>query len=127
MLQLRCTNVKLIILCLPEPYIEALDQLVKEKMYPSRAEAIRTAVHDLLVVEAWGKKRKEMANLEVKQHSFKRKDLCAPSSIPHCLCCSYDDFLFKMDGIEPVEVNTMEEEETKEEEGEEEKEEPEEG
>jgi len=45
---------KLITLHLPEPYIRALDELVKEKYYPNRAEAIRTAVRDLLSVEAWG-------------------------------------------------------------------------
>jgi len=48
---------KLITLHLPEPYIRALDRLVKEKFYPNRAEAIRVAVRDLLSVEAWGKKR----------------------------------------------------------------------
>jgi len=48
--------VKLITLHLPEPYIQALDRLVKEKYYPNRAEAIRVAVHDLLSVEAWSKK-----------------------------------------------------------------------
>jgi len=48
---------KLITLHLPEPYIRALDQLVKDKYYPNRAEAIRVAVRDLLSVEAWGKKR----------------------------------------------------------------------
>jgi len=47
---------KLITLHLPEPYIQALDRLVKEKYYPNRAEAIRVAVRDLLSVEAWGKK-----------------------------------------------------------------------
>ena len=45
---------KLISLHLPEIYIQALDQLVKDKYYPNRAEAIRTAVRDLLTVEAWG-------------------------------------------------------------------------
>jgi len=48
---------KLITLHLPEPYIEALDNLVKEKYYPNRAEAIRTAVRDLLTYEAWGSKK----------------------------------------------------------------------
>ena len=48
---------RLITLHLPEPYIKALDQLVKDKYYPNRAEAIRVAVRDLLSVEAWGKKR----------------------------------------------------------------------
>ena len=49
---------KLITLHLPEPYIQALDNLVDEKYYPNRAEAIRTAVRDLLTIEAWGKSRK---------------------------------------------------------------------
>ena len=44
---------KLITLHLPEPWINALDRLVKEKKYPNRAEAIRVAVHDLLKDEAW--------------------------------------------------------------------------
>ncbi len=44
---------KLITLYLPEPYIRALDQLVNEKYYPNRAEAIRVAIRDLLNVEAW--------------------------------------------------------------------------
>jgi len=53
---------KLITLHLPEPYIEALDNLVKEKYYPNRAEAIRTAVRDLLTWEAWGSKKLLGAN-----------------------------------------------------------------
>lgn len=48
---------KLITLHLPEPYIKALDKLVEEKYYPNRAEAIRTAVRDLLMFEAWGTKQ----------------------------------------------------------------------
>ena len=50
---------KLITLHLPQPYIDALDQLVKEKYYPNRAEAIRTAIRDMLTVEAWERKRDE--------------------------------------------------------------------
>ena len=49
---------KLITLHLPEPYIQALDKLVDEKYYPNRAEAIRTAVRDLLTIEAWGRMKK---------------------------------------------------------------------
>lgn len=47
---------RLITLYLPEPYIRALDQLVQEKFYPNRAEAIRVAIRDLLQIEAWGRK-----------------------------------------------------------------------
>ncbi len=44
---------KLITLYLPEPYIKALDQLVNEKFYPNRAEAIRVAIRDLINTEVW--------------------------------------------------------------------------
>lgn len=47
---------KLITLYLPEPYIEALNQLVTEKYYPNRAEAIRVAIRDLISDEVWGRK-----------------------------------------------------------------------
>jgi len=46
---------KLITLYLPVPYIKALDKLVAKKKFPNRAEAIRLAVRDLLLAEAWGK------------------------------------------------------------------------
>ncbi len=45
-----------ITLHLPEPYIRALDTLVRQQLYPNRAEAIRVAVRDLLKVEVWGQK-----------------------------------------------------------------------
>ena len=48
---------KVITLGLPELYIDALDRLVDQKYYPNRSEAIRTAVRDLLSVEAWGRKQ----------------------------------------------------------------------
>jgi len=47
---------KLITLYLPEPYIEALNQLVTEKFYPNRAEAIRVAIRDLISDEVWRRK-----------------------------------------------------------------------
>ncbi len=50
-------QMKLITLHLPEPYIQALDNLVNDKYYPNRAEAIRVAVRDLLSIEAWGRTR----------------------------------------------------------------------
>ena len=54
---------KLITLYLPETYIKALDQLVGERFYPNRAEAIRIAVRDMLVEEAWNKKK--LGNIEL--------------------------------------------------------------
>ena len=40
---------KLITLYLPESYIKALDQLVGERFFPNRSEAVRSSVRDLLV------------------------------------------------------------------------------
>ena len=37
-------DVRVVTVHLPEAYIEAIDQLVKRRMYPNRAEAIRMAV-----------------------------------------------------------------------------------
>ncbi len=47
------TRLKLITLYLPETYIKALDQLVGERFYPNRAEAIRVAIRDLISDEVW--------------------------------------------------------------------------
>ena len=44
---------KLITLHVPESYLQALDQLVAEQFYASRAEAIRVAIHDLINTPAW--------------------------------------------------------------------------
>ena len=43
---------KLITLWISEPYLMALDNLVSHGNYPSRAEAIRLAIRDLLVKES---------------------------------------------------------------------------
>ena len=48
---------KLITLYLPETYIKALDQLVTERFYPNRAEAIRVAIHDMISEEVWRRTR----------------------------------------------------------------------
>ncbi|MBS7639703.1 MAG: ribbon-helix-helix domain-containing protein [Candidatus Bathyarchaeia archaeon] len=47
---------KLITIYLPEPYLEALDELVNKRYYPHRAEAIRAAIRDLIEVELWRRK-----------------------------------------------------------------------
>jgi len=39
---------KVVTVHLPEAYIDALDELVRRKMYPNRAEAIRMAVRDFI-------------------------------------------------------------------------------
>ncbi|MFH0749180.1 MAG: ribbon-helix-helix domain-containing protein [Candidatus Bathyarchaeota archaeon] len=48
---------KLITINLPETYLRDLEKLVKEDLYPNRAEAIRVAVRDMLVNEVWEKKK----------------------------------------------------------------------
>ena len=48
---------KLITIHLPEPFIKDLDELVKDDVYPNRAEAIRIAVRDMLISEIWDKKK----------------------------------------------------------------------
>ena len=50
------SSMKLITLYLPETYIKALDQLVDERFYPNRAEAIRVAIRDLISAEVWRRK-----------------------------------------------------------------------
>ncbi len=48
---------KLITLHIPEIYLENLEELVKKKYYPNRAEAIRVAIRDLLDDELWSRRR----------------------------------------------------------------------
>lgn len=43
---------KVVTVHLPEAYIEAIDQLVKRRLYPNRAEAIRMAIRDFIMEEA---------------------------------------------------------------------------
>jgi len=42
---------KQITLKVPEHYLDAIDDLVREGFYPTRAEAIRLAIRDLIVKE----------------------------------------------------------------------------
>ncbi len=51
------TSLKLITLYVPETYLRALDQLVDERFYPNRAEAIRVAIRDLINDELWRRNR----------------------------------------------------------------------
>jgi Arc/MetJ-type ribon-helix-helix transcriptional regulator len=39
---------KVVTVHLPEAYLEAIDELVRKKLYPNRAEVIRMAVRDLI-------------------------------------------------------------------------------
>jgi len=54
---LEAIKLKLVTLLLPEAYLEGLDKLVGQGMYPSRSAAIRFAVVDLLKRELWRQER----------------------------------------------------------------------
>lgn len=43
--------VRVVTVHLPEPYLQAIDELVRRRLYPNRAEAIRMAVRDFIRVE----------------------------------------------------------------------------
>jgi Arc/MetJ-type ribon-helix-helix transcriptional regulator len=45
---------KLISVNLPEAYVDGLERLISEELYPNRSEAIRIAIRDLLKRELWG-------------------------------------------------------------------------
>ncbi|MCF2135937.1 MAG: ribbon-helix-helix domain-containing protein [Candidatus Thorarchaeota archaeon] len=49
---------KVVTICLPESYIDGMDKLIQQAMYPNRSEVIRIAIRDLLVDELWGKHKK---------------------------------------------------------------------
>ncbi|MEM3526021.1 MAG: type II toxin-antitoxin system ParD family antitoxin [Candidatus Jordarchaeaceae archaeon] len=48
-------SMKLISIKLPNAYLDGLNELVKMGIYPSRSEAIRVAVRDMLKKELWNK------------------------------------------------------------------------
>ncbi|RLF12310.1 MAG: CopG family transcriptional regulator [Thermoprotei archaeon] len=50
---------------LPDAYIQGLDELVNQRFYPNRSEAIRVAVRDLLKKELWEQRNKELRSLKV--------------------------------------------------------------
>ena len=53
-------RLRLITVHMPEHYIDGLDALVERGLYPTRSEAIRTAVRDLLKKELWRRKRRSL-------------------------------------------------------------------
>lgn len=44
---------KLVTVHLPREFINGLDELVRQRRYPNRSEAIRNAIRDLLKDELW--------------------------------------------------------------------------
>jgi len=59
-------NMKLVTVMLPESYLEGLQELVREDMYPSRSAAIRMAVRDLLKMELWKEQNNSTSYLSKK-------------------------------------------------------------
>lgn len=47
---------KMITVHLPEAYLEAIEELIRDRYYPSRSEVIRAAVRDLIKREIWERK-----------------------------------------------------------------------
>jgi antitoxin ParD1/3/4 len=47
-------EMKLVTLHIPETYVDGLEKLVENNLYPNRSEAIRIAIRDLLKRELWG-------------------------------------------------------------------------
>jgi Arc/MetJ-type ribon-helix-helix transcriptional regulator len=56
---------KLVSIHLPETYIKDLDELVEDRYYPNRAEAIRVAVRDMLIDELWEKKKRYIGTMSM--------------------------------------------------------------
>ena len=51
-----CT-MRVVTICLPESYVEGVDELIGQNKYPNRSEVIRIAIRDLLVDELWGDRK----------------------------------------------------------------------
>ncbi|MFW9919651.1 MAG: ribbon-helix-helix domain-containing protein [Candidatus Thorarchaeota archaeon] len=52
---------------MPESYVEGVDKLIKQGMYPNRSEVIRIAIRDLLVDELWGERKQTNAGPLIAQ------------------------------------------------------------
>lgn len=48
---------RVVTICLPESYVEGVDELIVQNKYPNRSEVIRIAIRDLLVDELWGDRK----------------------------------------------------------------------
>lgn len=63
---------KMLTVYLPETYIETLDLLVNEDLFPNRSEAIRTAVRDLIRNEIQFKNLIKNRKLKEKNKDIKK-------------------------------------------------------
>ena len=48
---------KVVTICMPESYLNGVDELIEQNKYPNRSEVIRIAIRDLLVDELWGDRK----------------------------------------------------------------------
>ncbi|MFW9793364.1 MAG: ribbon-helix-helix domain-containing protein [Candidatus Thorarchaeota archaeon] len=48
---------RVVTICLPESYVDGVDELIGQNKYPNRSEVIRIAIRDLLVDELWGERK----------------------------------------------------------------------
>ena len=48
---------RVVTICLPESYVDGVDELIGQNKYPNRSEVIRIAIRDLLVDELWGDRK----------------------------------------------------------------------
>lgn len=55
---------KLITLYVPEEYLSMIDELVKRNLYPNRAEVIRLAIRDLVLLESETDRELQKLNIE---------------------------------------------------------------
>ena len=64
---------KMLTVYIPEKYLETLDLLVYEKLFPNRSEAIRTAIRDLIQKEILfkeiSKKRRDSLEKNLSQET----------------------------------------------------------
>ena len=48
---------RVVTICMPESYVDGVDELIGQNKYPNRSEVIRIAIRDLLVDELWGERK----------------------------------------------------------------------
>ncbi len=68
---------------MPESYVEGVDKLIKQGMYPNRSEVIRIAIRDLLVDELWGERRQASSSpliAQIEQIASKVTEIIPKSS-----------------------------------------------
>ena len=55
---------------LPQKMLQQIEELVRQGLFPSRSEAIRSAIRELLLKHKAGETRKEMPKEEAKEEEL---------------------------------------------------------